>query len=320
MINKEQLDIHKNEMLGKISEMNPLVLGDFPVENYLSKITSYPEFFDYSYLCSKLKKVFKQIKKRFGSDALRLYHRLALSSLLSDSVEAIKTKNFPEDILNLYREWYERILEDLSTQPSQYYDHENDEFLKDLAICSFRAIPVGGAWIIAISQTTEKPFFFDRLRRGWNCVKTILLKFSFFEYLLSFSTKVGVHKAYYEIHTVDRYLPRFTPGELLKAYVRISEMLKLKPSIKGLYRCSWFLDPKMEHLSPHLTFLRKIPEQNGAAVFRVGVYESDIRRSISMSAERRRHYEEGKYIPTRYAYIWPREKLIEWADKKGHSG
>jgi hypothetical protein len=35
--------------------------------------------------------------------------------------------------------------------------------------------------------------------------------------------------------------------------------------------------------------------------------------------ERKKLYEEGKYIPTSYAYIWPRRAFLNWAEKGGPS-
>ncbi|MEW5900803.1 MAG: hypothetical protein AB1715_05015, partial [Acidobacteriota bacterium] len=125
-------------------------------------------------------------------------------------------------------------------------------------------------------------------------------------------------KPYYQIHTHDRYLPRFTPEEMQKAYLQIARLLLQNLNIQGLYRISWLLDPQLEKISPHLAHLRKIPEQNGAVFFRLGTFPMDRERAVRMSPLRKKLYEEGLYVPISYAYVWPREKIIQWS--KNHPG
>ena len=137
--------------------------------------------------------------------------------------------------------------------------------------------------------------------------------------LLSFIIpKTGGFSPFYDIHTVSRYLSLFRCEEMDLAYVRIAELMKRDPSIRGVIRASWFLDPNLEKASPNLAFLRKIPQENGARLFRNVTTNNEIKVALSMSSIRRSLYKEGKYQPTSYRYIWPREALIKWAD--GHHG
>ena len=108
----------------------------------------------------------------------------------------------------------------------------------------------------------------------------------------------------------------FNPQERDKCYLRIAELLKLNPRVKGYVQCSWYSDPVLENVSPRLVYYRQRPEQNGAKVFRFGTSESDIRNATSKSPTRRELFKEGKYIPTSYLVVWPRKELIEWAEKQ----
>jgi hypothetical protein len=98
-------------------------------------------------------------------------------------------------------------------------------------------------------------------------------------------------------------------------YLRIAELMKLNTRIKGFYRRSWFLDPKLEDISPRLGYLIKVPLQNGAKLFAAGSTKEDLKYALAVSRTRRRLYEEGKYLPTGHAYIWPRKEFLLFAAK-----
>ncbi|MHC4660008.1 MAG: hypothetical protein ACYS83_12675, partial [Planctomycetota bacterium] len=68
------------------------------------------------------------------------------------------------------------------------------------------------------------------------------------------------------------------------AYMRIAELMKRDPSIRGVYRGSWFLAPDLEKVSPNLAFLRTVPQWNGARLFRSVTLKADVKRALSMSS------------------------------------
>ena len=77
---------------------------------------------------------------------------------------------------------------------------------------------------------------------------------------------------------------------------------------------SWFYDPYLKEISPSLNYLREIVIDNGGSLYYVGPNESAIRNATLLSMKRKELYEEGKYMPTNYLYIWPKKKLIQWAE------
>lgn len=316
MLKAKSIALKTQDLESKLLKLCPEILNEFPIEIQINEIKSYPESKGYKYVCPKVEDVLQNIESEYNGQALALYHKLILSYFIQDSIEKLKYKKMPRNIIFLYHEWFARVLEDLSRQPDGYYDYKNDSFLKDLGVCSLRAIPVGGAWIVDISQVRRDAHRSDRKRRFLSHLRNALLKLGIYRYIQFTSKKLGLYKSFYVIHTYDRYLPRFTPEEMESSYIRIAELLKLNPGIKGVYRSSWFLDPALEKISPHLAFLRKIPEENGAKIFPVGTGESDIEKATSLSPVRKKLFEEGKYIPTCYAYIWFRERLVAWADKQ----
>lgn len=275
-------------------------MEDFPVEFYKDDVRSYPNSVSYTYISPKLRTILKELRSRYYIQALILYHKLALSIFIKSAIEELDDRKLPESILRLYQSWFERVLNDFGQQPDNYYNLKKDEIRKDIGVCSLRLIPIGGPWLVDTCSVGVRPLISSGPMK-------------FFDYLAFVSFKAKGFKPFYRIHNYFRYLPRFNPEEMDRAYLRVAELLENNQGIKGLYRSSWFLDPEMDDISPHLSYLRKVPEQNGAKVFRVGVRKSDIKSAIQLSLERRGLYEEGKYIPTIYAYIWPRKDLLKWA-------
>jgi hypothetical protein len=86
-----------------------------------------------------------------------------------------------------------------------------------------------------------------------------------------------------------------------------------------MYAEGWLYDSNLENVSPELVYLRRKPEQNGAKVFRIGTRQRDIVHATAMSPTRRKLYQQGKYMPTAYALVWPRKELLAWVDKNKDS-
>jgi hypothetical protein len=123
----------------------------------------------------------------------------------------------------------------------------------------------------------------------------------------------GRNHPFYQYHTHLSTLEDFNPAGFDAFYIRVAELLKLNPDVRGLFVSSWFVDPVLEVISPHLAYLRTRPMQHGAKLFVVG--PDDSGSAISKSATRRKLYEEGKYKPMACTLVWLRQQLIAWADR-----
>jgi len=69
----------------------------------------------------------------------------------------------------------------------------------------------------------------------------------------------------------------------------------------------------LKDVSPRLAYLRDIVMSNGGISLKAGSDESSIESATRTSATRRSLYSEGKYIPTAYTLVWPRDKILQWA-------
>ena len=326
---KDKISEKIRELTAELSKSYPRLLMTYPLHLYVKDIKSYKGYYEYSFISLKLKEILDRIEKQHDANALALYLKLLLSTFILDYLEILESQNTPERITTLVHEWFIRVYKDFSAQSDSYYHHKNYNFQKDLAVCNQRAIPVGGAWIVEVSRRTTKHRLAVDSSDGEKTAPNTLIMKQLRKSVVTFLMRSGLHKRiwyirkklkgaelYYAIHTVDRYLPRFTMEQMNEAYLNIAELLKVHPNICGIFRKSWFLDPNLKEISPALSYLWEVPQQNGAELFRPVTSEDAVKNAIAMSPLRKKLYEEGKYKPMIYAYVWPRKELLRWASKQ----
>lgn len=301
---QEQVRIKKDQLAKELESAHSDILKKFPVSDYLRDVKSHIAYggLSHSRIKHAPKGTFKKIASDYDVPVVSLYLKLGICCAIDESIGLLEHKNLPGDIVNLYHEWFEKVLEEFSTQPDDYYHHGCYSFVMDLRVCVLRDIPAGGAWLVEIAGVGLRPFFCGGIGQCFVYLKFLILRAGGFSPFCSF-------------HTVPRFLSRFNKKEMDLSYLRIAEFMKLYPHIKGVYRRSWFLDPELEKISPELSYLREVPEQNGAKFFYAGTKERDIKYATSMSPLRKKLYSQGKYLPKCYAYIWLRKDFLEWAEK-----
>jgi hypothetical protein len=304
MVTAGQVEQRNIQLQKELALIDKDIIIRFPPSDYLNAVKSNSGFGRLSNFkrVRKLKRAYEQIKSQYGPHVLSLYLKLALCCFISDSLERLKHKKLPDEIVNLYHEWFNWVLEDFSKRPDDYYSYRCQSFALDVMICSLRIIPIGGAWVVEIRNVGLRPFFGGGVKQ-------------FFSYLYFIIFKAGGFSPYVTTHTATRTLRHFNEQQMNLAYLNIAELLKLNPRIKGIYRRSWFLDPKLEDISPKLGYLRKVPLQNNAKLFAACSTKKDVKYALTVSRTRRRLYKEGKYLPTGYAFIWPRKDFLLFATK-----
>ena len=97
-------------------------------------------------------------------------------------------------------------------------------------------------------------------------------------------------------------------------YLRVADLLRRRPAVRGLAGTSWFYDPQLIRISPRLAYLQSKPIERGAFLIRHNTSALDIQRATLKSATRRDLYDKGEYVPVSYSLIWGRRELIAWSD------
>jgi hypothetical protein len=102
--------------------------------------------------------------------------------------------------------------------------------------------------------------------------------------------------------------------EAHRSYYRMARSMELQPRIKGLMVSSWLHSPDTFSVSPHLTWLNTVFRDNGAIVATMGAAPPDC-GVLHRSPERLRAYEEGRFRPTLGLVLWPRDRVLRWANR-----
>jgi hypothetical protein len=241
-------------------------------------------------------------RKELYSRILEKYHQLLMLGLIESFETRSALKRIPESIRVLFEVEFKRILDEMRLGRDGFYLYETEEFLKDLAVCRLKLYPCGAEFLDELSGIP----------------RVLLLKGGLSQCLDGLAFHVvrrNGFKPYYELHMHAPLRASFTREGWDATYVRIADLLKLNRDIKGVSCTSWWYDPKLETISPRLTYLRRVPLENGARMFFVGLDRDAASGAIRMSETRKRLYESGQYVPALYLMAWARGDLIAWADR-----
>jgi hypothetical protein len=161
MVTTEQVEQQKIQLQQELTSIDEDITSRFPLSDYLHTIKSNTGLGKFLHLkrVRKLKQSYEQIASQYGPHALSVYFKLALCRLIIDSLERLKHKKLPDEILHFYHEWFGWVLEDFSKQPDDYYSPSCESFALDVKVCSLRNIPVGGARIAEIRSVGLRPFY-----------------------------------------------------------------------------------------------------------------------------------------------------------------
>jgi hypothetical protein len=118
------------------------------------------------------------------------------------------------------------------------------------------------------------------------------------------------------------HLPPLPPGEHLleSAYVRshleIARALPRHPAIRGIASSSWYYDPDVAAVSPHLEYIPRLLAGNGCLCFEVPNDDAMRESALRTSRTRRIAHGRGEYTPRAYARLWSRAAILRWAEKQ----
>lgn len=209
-------------------------------------------------------------------------------------------EDLPESILELIPERLDRLAAYLSTGPDCTYDPQSDDYLKDLTFGLLLSVPCGSSDLDLASRVPLSSAIASAFRSGDLSTP--------FRYL-----GARGYGTWLRLHTDSRYLSQFNEAGRELCYRRIAELLLIRPHLRGLAGTSWYCDPSLQYVSPHLAYLQRNPTSRGAFLLRHGTNPLDIDLATRTSRTRRRLYEAGEYVPVCYSFLWPRKAILSWA-------
>jgi hypothetical protein len=307
----DQMDTERIQALRKkietwIRNANPGIMQEFPLEGYIGLVQRYPAMTSYKYVSAEVRDFCDGILGNSNGHVLELYNKWLLVRLIEKAVSGeVNGLRVPEEVKNLYSMNFERIMREIEFSENEpgFYMHDDDKFLKEFGVCSLRVIPAG-AQKISLSPLPVMFIFREGMPQFLNALSFLLLD-------------VRGYKKFYTMHTDshDPYLmSEFNADGWRRYLIRTADILKLNPAVTGIFGRSWFIDPRLEEISPNVCYVRKLTFESGGRIFYVGAAVDGIQDAIYKSPTRKKLYADGKYIPRDYIAIWPRKGLISWAD------
>jgi hypothetical protein len=226
-----------------------------------------------------------------------IFSRALIAKLGSNAIERISSRNVTPRVVERAQEWHAELLKFLSNDQVCDYWFPNDYFLKDYRFVTGLTVPCG-AQVVDLSDGIGPKTALKIGRQS-----------------MSLSIR-AIKYPWFQIHTESRYLDEFNEAGWDRCYVEIANLLDLHPDIQGIVGTSWFYDPALESISPRLSYLRAYPMRNGAICVKQGTTAFDIKSATATSSTRQQLYEAGSYMPVCYTIVWPREKMLAYANKR----
>jgi len=203
----------------------------------------------------------------------------------------------PTQLHSLYEEHITRIAANAANKPDEYFSLANDPFCKDLAILRHRLLPFGAELATPFAGIPRQLLIKHGWRQAIHLFRTVIECRGFRPLL--------------ELHMHPDCTDHFHPTGWLTTYENLADFLELNSAFLGVQSTSWFLDPALETISPHLCYLRKVPEHCGAVILYVGEDEPTTSGALATSQTRRDLLASGRYHPKLFTRIWPRSHLLK---------
>jgi hypothetical protein len=239
--------------------------------------------------------------EQYGEEEVGAYAKLLVLTLILDMAARLERIKLPQAIKDIYPEKLAHIANGIQHTSHAQYITETGRLRRDLRIAFQLSVPLGGSRYI--DRHTYLNHNFYRYKGKWRnlaCLSFIL-------------TRLRGLGPLFRVHIDDRDLTDFDPAGWDVSYLRAAEMLRMYPQVRGLVGTSWVLDPKLDEISPALGVSRRHFVAEGAFLREDGPGENHTEPALRKSATRRRLYEEGKYIPSCYTFLWARADILKWA-------
>jgi hypothetical protein len=316
MLSEDVLDDLSRRLIEEVNIYGGEVSRLCDTDRYIACIEKYPEMSGYRHISGAVKGMCSDILRKGNEDALEAFHKLILVLLIRKNLSGLPRERLPEEVERWVVVNFERIVRKVRNSlgsknfASGVYTYRKDAFRKDLAICSLRLIPTGGPKL-EVAALSARFLFRNGLGQLIRGVALVV-------------GELGGIKPLYQMHMDSNDLELLAAYRMdrnaegaRRFYSRVAEMMRMNVEIRGVFGIGWPNDPELRRIDPPHFHGTELATQNGGKLFYVGTSDEDTRDATIVSEHRKRLYEEGKYVPKRYLLVWPRRRLMNWAEKSG---
>lgn len=293
------LDEQIRELRDLVVAQHAEAFGQVPVERYLAGLGAWPTGRAYHRPPDDVARMAQSLKSLGGVPLLAAYHRLTLA-LLSRRALATGPAGPPCD-----RNWsgivrvLDAIVESLGTTPDSRLTWGHDEFQKDVNVACLR-VGVAGPRILEVRSGISRRMMIEG---GVRQLPRVLLQL----------VRMGGRTPLYEGHLYHRVMSEFGPEGNVAYWRACAELMSADPGVRGGFAGSWYYDPALESISPHLRYLRELPLAHGGFLIEIPASKSMVRSALMKSDTRRQLHAQGRYTPRAHLIVWPRRPLLAWA-------
>jgi hypothetical protein len=290
------------ERAGEIARSLKRELGPLPsgisVSGFNASYGAVGEFDHYRKVPSPAAAALAQVTSALGEAAGRTFLRAALAQGIAELISSRRLDALPPRIRLHQSNQLERIA-GAAESNAEWIDLGNNLFLKDFGLVTLRLYAAASNLLdlrCGISRSLIA-------KEGIAAAPKNILKFA----------RLGGFRPFIQIHTHLSYLDEFNEEGRNECYRCCVDLYQLKPALLGMFGSSWFYDPLLADISPHLNYLRDVPMAGGAELFFVGTGDGAIDGALITSQTRRKLYEAGRYLPTTYLIAWGKKAQTAWA-------
>lgn len=239
--------------------------------------------------------IWHNVREQFGIFAEGRLNQLLLYKLIATSETRISNAGLPQSVVREYIAAFSRILD--KPRDAESFHHSSDSFLKDLGICTQLIVPAGYYVLETVMRINWHLLFAGGVAQ--------FVRLSWL-YLIRYRAR----GPFFLTHLHDDHKDTFTPEGRVRTFRIVAELMRSRSEYKAVVSTAWYYDPAMRQVSPHLTYLRALPEEHGGYFFQG---RPKIHRGVFTSRTRTQLYREGRYVPRPYTLVWPRQSLVRWA-------
>ncbi len=229
--------------------------------------------------------------------------RDVLAALVETHRPRIAGLNLPDSVKRLIEREYARIDKNLVKGSDDSFDLQHHTMRCDFRIVAFGRVPVGVEHI-ELGGVPRSLLWKGGARQALQVAGAVL--------------QAGGAAPFYSAHLTHgvkpwAFLMAYNADTLAVWQRNVAECLRMNPGVRGLIASSWWYDPQIRTVAPHLAFLTEGSLAHGAILARTGPTEGSKKNALAHSPERQALHAAGRYDPTSYSVIWTRDALISWA-------
>lgn len=252
----------------------------------------------FKYIAPAARALHAAILQEAGEQGARVFLLACLLAAARSTLRSGRIERLPARVRAHQLRQFERIAAH-DEGMLQYCRLEADVYLKELGLATLR-LYAGASSVIDPHSGVGRSLLW---KAGLHRLPGRLLLFA----------RAGGFRPFFEVHVHKLYLDEFNEAGRNECYRCCVDLYALHPEVLGMIGGSWFYDPVVETISPHLAYLRTVPESGGARVLFVSYDEQAVGNATAKSEKRRALHTAGRYRPASWTLVWPRRDQQAWA-------